>query len=97
MAMSIQKMTQDFMKLDQFDGGNFRHWQKKMHFLLITLKVVYVLITPCPVEQEDETIEQTRTRTKWENDDYICRGHILNALSDSLFDVYQHLEVTKQL
>ncbi|GMP39537.1 hypothetical protein CsSME_00010332 [Camellia sinensis var. sinensis] len=68
-----------------------------MHFLLTTLKVVYVLITPYSMEQEDETMEQTRTITKWENDDYICRGHILNTLSDSLFDVYQHLETTNQL
>ncbi|KAF5956145.1 hypothetical protein HYC85_009001 [Camellia sinensis] len=57
-----------------------------MHFLLTTLKVVYVLTNPYPVEQEDETMEQTRTRTKWKNDDYICQGHILNTLSDSLFD-----------
>lgn len=85
------------MKLDQFDGGNFRRWQKKMHFLLTTLKVVYVLTTPYPEEQEDETVEQIRTRTKWENDDYICRGHILNALSDSLFDVYQNMDTAKQL
>ncbi|GMP88613.1 hypothetical protein CsSME_00040534 [Camellia sinensis var. sinensis] len=68
-----------------------------MHFLLTTLKVVYVLTTPYSMEQEDETMEQTRTRTKWENNDYICRGRILNALSDSLFDVYQHLETERQL
>ncbi|XP_028095149.1 uncharacterized protein LOC114295152 [Camellia sinensis] len=90
-------MTQDFMKLDRFDRGNFRRWQKKMHFLLTTLKVVYVLTTLYSVEQENETMEQTCTKTKWENDDYIYQGHILNALSDSLFDVYQHLETTKQL
>lgn len=68
-----------------------------MHFLLTTLKVVYVLTTPYPVEQKDEIMEQTRTRTKWKNNNYICQGHILNALSDSLFDVYQHLETAKQL
>ncbi|GMP64195.1 hypothetical protein CsSME_00025581 [Camellia sinensis var. sinensis] len=68
-----------------------------MHFLLTTLKVVYMPTIPYLVEQEDKTMEKTRTRTKWENGDYICRGHILNALSDSLFDVYQHLETTKQL
>ncbi|KAJ8623544.1 hypothetical protein MRB53_032073 [Persea americana] len=68
-----------------------------MHFLLTTLKVVYVLTTPYPEEQEDETLEQIRTRTKWENGDYICRGHILNALSGSLFDVYQNMDTAKQL
>ena len=65
MAMSIHKMTQDFMKLDRFHEGNFRRWQKKMHFLLTTLKVVYMLTSLDPVEQEDEIMEQTCTRTKW--------------------------------
>ncbi|KHN05391.1 hypothetical protein glysoja_044806, partial [Glycine soja] len=75
----------------------FRRWQKKMHFLLTTLKVVYVLSTPMPVFMEDETLDQTRKRSKWENDDYICRGHILNGMSDSLFDIYQNVESAKEL
>ena len=32
-----------------------------------------------------------------ENDDYICRGHILNTLSNFLFNVYQHSKTEKQL
>ncbi|GJX88993.1 hypothetical protein Tco_0341007 [Tanacetum coccineum] len=28
-------------KLDKFEGSDFRRWQKKMHFLLTTLKVAY--------------------------------------------------------
>ncbi|GJY16819.1 zinc finger, CCHC-type containing protein [Tanacetum coccineum] len=47
-------------------------------FLLTTLKVVYVLTTPMPELLEDATVEAIRIREKWENDDYICRGHILN-------------------
>ncbi|GKC16440.1 zinc finger, CCHC-type containing protein [Tanacetum coccineum] len=46
---------------------------------------------------EDETLEQTRKRCKWENDDYICRGHILNDMSDVLFDVYQNVGSAKEL
>ncbi|XP_052626923.1 protein FAR1-RELATED SEQUENCE 5-like [Lactuca sativa] len=34
---------------------------------------------------------------EWENDDYICRGHILNGMSDSLFDIYQNFEYAKEL
>ena len=72
MAMSLQKMTQDFVKLDRFDGSNFRRWEKNMHFLLTTLKVIYVLTTPSLEDEDDETLEQARDRIKWENDDYIC-------------------------
>jgi hypothetical protein len=94
---SAKEMTSKFAKLDKFEGQDFRRWQKKMHFLLTTLKVVYVLTTPMPDVIENETVEQTRNRCKWENDDYICRGHILNGMSDSLFDVYQNVESAKEL
>lgn len=96
MAMSLQKMSQDFVKLERFEGGSFRRWQK-MHFLLTALKVVNVLTTPIPKETENETLDQTRERVKWENDDYICRGHILNALSDALFDVYENALTAKEV
>ncbi|GJX04497.1 zinc finger, CCHC-type containing protein [Tanacetum coccineum] len=46
---------------------------------------------------KDDTVEAIRIRAKWENDDYICRGHILNGMSDSLFDVYQNVESAKEL
>ena len=90
-------MTQDIVKLDKFDGGNFRRWQKKMHFMLTTLNVVYVLTAPYPEEKEDETLEETRVMMKFENDDYICKGHILNALSDALFDVCSNTETAKEM
>ncbi|GJT43612.1 zinc finger, CCHC-type containing protein [Tanacetum coccineum] len=90
-------MITNFGKLDKFEGHDFRRWQKKMHFLLTTLKVVYVLTTPMPELLEDATVEAIRRRAKWENDDYICRGHILNGMSDSLFDVYTNVESAKEL
>ncbi|GJS86460.1 zinc finger, CCHC-type containing protein [Tanacetum coccineum] len=44
-----------------------------------------------------QQVEAIRIRAKWENDDYICRGHILNGMSDSLFDVYTNVESAKEL
>ncbi|CAJ2648883.1 unnamed protein product [Trifolium pratense] len=90
-------MTKSFGKLDKFQGQDFRRWQKKMHFMLTTLKVVHVLSTPIPEIGEDDTVENLRRRSKWENDDYICRGHILNGMSDPLFDIYQNVESAKEL
>ncbi|XP_058774264.1 uncharacterized protein LOC131648530 [Vicia villosa] len=68
-----------------------------MRFMLTTLKVVYVLSTPILELVEDDTVENLRRRSKWENDDYICRGHILNGMSDPLFDIYQNVESKKEL
>nr|GEV96330.1 zinc finger, CCHC-type [Tanacetum cinerariifolium] len=94
---TVKDMTTNFGKLDKFEGHDFRRWQKKMHFLLTTLKVVYVLTTPMPELLEDATVKAIRIKAKWENDDYICRGHILNGMSDSLFDVYTNVESAKEL
>ncbi|GJR95987.1 zinc finger, CCHC-type containing protein [Tanacetum coccineum] len=69
-----------------------------MHFLLSSMSVVYVLTTPMPEDGgDDATVEQIRKRAKWDNDDYICRGLILNGMSDSLFDIYQNVESSKEL
>lgn len=97
MAASLKEMTSDFVKLEKFDGGNFIRWQKKMKFLLTTLKVAYVLNMARPEEKDDETVAETRDRHKWDNDDYICLGHILNGMSDSLFDIYQSSPSAKDL
>nr|GFB31030.1 zinc finger, CCHC-type [Tanacetum cinerariifolium] len=94
---TVKDMTTNVGKLDKFEGHHFRRWQKKMHFLLTTLKVFYVLTTPMPQLLEDATVEAIRIRAKWENDDYICRGHILNGMSDSFFDVYTNVESAKEL
>ncbi|KAL0311307.1 UNVERIFIED_CONTAM: hypothetical protein Sangu_2425400 [Sesamum angustifolium] len=97
MAESVKDVTTKFLKLDKFESVDFHRWQKKMHFLLTTLKVVYVLSTLIPEYVEDETVEQIRRRNKWKNDDYIYRGHILNGMSDTLFDIYQNVESAKAL
>nr|GEU42296.1 zinc finger, CCHC-type [Tanacetum cinerariifolium] len=94
---TVKDMTTNFGKLDKFEGHDFRRWKKKMHFLLTTLKVVYVLTTPMPELLEDAIVEAIRIRAKWEYDDYICWGHILNGMSDSLFDVYMNVESAKEL
>ncbi|GJS63364.1 zinc finger, CCHC-type containing protein [Tanacetum coccineum] len=97
-AAAIKHMASNFAKLEKFEGVDFRRWQKKMHFLLSSMSVVYVLTTPMPEDGgENPTVEQVRKRAKWDNDDYVCRGLILNGMSDSLFDVYQNVETSKEL
>nr|GEV51306.1 zinc finger, CCHC-type [Tanacetum cinerariifolium] len=89
---TVKEMTTNFGKQDKFEGHDFRRWQKKMHFLLTT-----VLTTLMPELLEDATVEAIRIRAKWENDDYICRGHILNGMSDSPIHVYTNIESAKEL
>ncbi|GJX52473.1 zinc finger, CCHC-type containing protein, partial [Tanacetum coccineum] len=34
---------------------------------------------------------------EWDNDDYVCKGLILKGMSDSLFDIYENVESSKEL
>ncbi|CAM8983200.1 unnamed protein product [Rhodiola kirilowii] len=96
-ATSLTEMTTNFGKLEKFEGVNFRRWQQKMHFLLTNLKGVHVSSSPIPEAGDDAPIDAIRKRSKWENDDCICRGHILNCMCDPLFDLYQNVESAKEL
>ncbi|GJR88839.1 zinc finger, CCHC-type containing protein [Tanacetum coccineum] len=76
-------MTTNFGKLDKFKGHDFRRWQKKMHFLLTTLKVVYVLTTPMPELVEDATVEAIRIRANLKMDESISVSSIIDKLPPS--------------
>ena len=94
---SIKELTSNFTKLDKFVGVDFQRWQKKMMILLTTLNVAYVISIPTLEEAENETLEQSRKKSKWENDDFIWRGHIPHGMQDSLFDIYQYHKSAKEL
>jgi hypothetical protein len=95
---SLNVMPQDLSKLDRFDGNNYKRWKEKVEFLLTTLKVRYVLDTPCPVvPEEGATDEHTDVIVKWEEDNYTCRGNILNTLTDPLFDMYAPKKFAKEI
>nr|GEX17873.1 hypothetical protein [Tanacetum cinerariifolium] len=79
-AAAMKHTASNFAKLDKFEGVDFRRWQKKMHFLLSSMSLVYVLTTPILEEGENDIVEQIRKRAKWDNDDYVYRGLILNGI-----------------
>ncbi|GJS38835.1 zinc finger, CCHC-type containing protein [Tanacetum coccineum] len=55
-AAAMNYMASNFAKLDKFEGVNIRRWQNKMHFLLSSMSVVYVLTTPMPEDGGDNPI-----------------------------------------
>nr|GFD12172.1 zinc finger, CCHC-type [Tanacetum cinerariifolium] len=79
MAVAAMKnMASNLSKLNKFKGVDFRRWYKKMQFFLFSMSVVYVLTTSIPEDSKNATVEQPRKKDKWDNDDYVCRGLILN-------------------
>nr|GEX42495.1 zinc finger, CCHC-type [Tanacetum cinerariifolium] len=64
-AAAMKHIASNFSKLDKFEGVDFRRWQKKLHFLLSSMSVVYVLTTPILEDDGDDAIvEQIRKRAK---------------------------------
>ena len=107
---SLKLMNQDMVKLDRFDGNNFSRWQDKMKFLLTALKIFYILnpdLPPVPEEpkpSEDGTLPDQATvddvrkqRKQRGEDELLCRGHILNTLSDRLYDYFQQMKTAKEI
>ncbi|KAK3023731.1 hypothetical protein RJ639_042741 [Escallonia herrerae] len=52
---------------------------------------------PEPGENKEESVAKTRERLRWDQDDEICRGHILNGMSNTLFDAYHTVKTAKEL
>ncbi|GKC22407.1 hypothetical protein Tco_1024557, partial [Tanacetum coccineum] len=96
----VCKYSSDNAPIRIFDAVNITICHQAIYRngdLLKTIEVVYMLTTPIPELVEDATVEAIRIRAKLENDDYIFRGHILNGMSDSLFDVYTNVKSAKEL
>ncbi|KAH9736084.1 hypothetical protein KPL71_017967 [Citrus sinensis] len=96
--MEAEKSLTSFLNpsvhLDRFDGTNFTRWKGKLFFLLTVLKVAYVLdpkLEPFPEPREDDTEVVKAARKRREDDELMCRGHILNTLSDRLYDLYNYM------
>nr|GEU38616.1 zinc finger, CCHC-type [Tanacetum cinerariifolium] len=95
-ATAMKHMASNFAKVDKFKGVDFRRWQKKKHFLLSSMSVVYVLTKLIPKDGgDDATMEQIRKRAKWDNDDYVCRGLILNDFKHALKHLKEELTLVE--
>ncbi|KAL5559455.1 hypothetical protein UlMin_035666 [Ulmus minor] len=97
---TIKLMNQDLVWLDRFDGSNCTRWQDKLRFLFTALKIIYILdpdLPPLPEPIDEDTNEVKATRKQMEDDELICRGHILNALSDKLYDLYTNTKSAKKI
>ncbi|XP_022883482.1 uncharacterized protein LOC111400299 [Olea europaea var. sylvestris] len=97
---TIKLMNQDLMRLDWFDGTNSTRCQDKLKFLLTALKIFYILdpeLAPLSEPTNGETKVVKVERQKRQEDELTCRGHILNALSDRLYDLYTNTTSTKEI
>nr|GEW76849.1 hypothetical protein [Tanacetum cinerariifolium] len=87
-AAAMKHMASNFAKLDKFKRMDFRRWQKKMHFLISSMSVVYILTTPIPKDGGDDvTVEQIRKRAKVQDTDK-PKGN--NVAGPSVVNIVEH-------
>ncbi|XP_073014326.1 uncharacterized protein [Typha latifolia] len=69
--------------LDGIDG--YHRWKESVLLRLRTLHLAYVLFDARPQKDDDAAASK-----RWDDDDTLCRGHILHTLSDRLFRIHVH-------
>ena len=97
-------------KPEKFKGSDFRRWQQKMLFYLTTLHVSNVLTDDSPSPpvgittaegttppNEAQLAEHQRAVETWNTNEYNCRNYILNALDDSLYDIYSTMTTAREI
>ncbi|XP_024036825.1 uncharacterized protein LOC112096863 [Citrus clementina] len=96
--MEAEKNLTSFLNpsvhLDRFDGTNFTHWKGKLFFLLTVMKIAHVLdpkLESFPEPKENDTEVVKVARKKREDDELMCRDHILNTRSDRLYNLYNSM------
>ncbi|KAM2178896.1 hypothetical protein ACFX1R_033922 [Malus domestica] len=71
-----------------------------MRFMLTVLNVIYVLdpkLEPIREPSDKDSDNIVVDRKKREEDELVCRGHILGTLSDRLYDMYAHIQSPKEI
>ncbi|KAJ9565836.1 hypothetical protein OSB04_001802 [Centaurea solstitialis] len=106
---NLRLMNQDIVKLDRFDGQNYTRWVEKVKFLLMFLKLYYILdpnlppIPENPIPAEGQQPDQRaisdleKQRLLRKEAEALCLGHIKNTLTDRLFDLYSPITDPREL
>ncbi|XP_060195475.1 uncharacterized protein LOC132624765 [Lycium barbarum] len=82
----------------KFTGANFKGWQQRMFFWLTTLGMQKFTSEDPLVPAADMPDNQKFMVTEpWKQAEFLCKGYILSALEDDLYNVYSAVETSKEL
>ena len=69
-----------------------------MLFYLTTLNLARFLIEDAPkLKEEKHDIQVFSVMDAWKHSDFLCRNYVMNALTDSSYNVYSNKKTTKEL
>ncbi|WMV56340.1 hypothetical protein MTR67_049725 [Solanum verrucosum] len=85
-------------KLGKFSGVNFKGWQQRIFFWHATLGLQKFTneVTPVPAAEMLDR-EKFMIIEAWKHADFLCKGYILSALEDDLYNVYSAMTTSKEL
>ncbi|XP_060183142.1 uncharacterized protein LOC132613103 [Lycium barbarum] len=107
MDISSNKTLPDFSKLEPLDGNNFKRWSKKLLIFFEQLEVDYVLFDAPPVDVPNVVTDVSNSsatvvtddaaKKKFEKDNKTVRGHLLNHMTNPLFDLFVTNKSAKEI
>ncbi|XP_070040154.1 uncharacterized protein [Nicotiana tomentosiformis] len=82
----------------KFFGVNFKGWQQRVFFWLTTLGMQKFTSQDPPVPAADmPDNEKFMIVEAWKHANFLCKGYILSALEDDLYNVYGAMNTSKEL
>ncbi|GAV64638.1 UBN2_2 domain-containing protein [Cephalotus follicularis] len=79
------------VKLQPFDGSEYKAWRRKTQFGLKSNQIFYTVLSTFSDTTEDVSESQ------WLNDEDYYRDYLLNCLSDRLVDTYSKFKTAKEI
>ncbi|KAL0381502.1 UNVERIFIED_CONTAM: Retrovirus-related Pol polyprotein from transposon TNT 1-94 [Sesamum angustifolium] len=75
MAISMTRTLPDLSKMEPLDGTNFKRWSQKLLIFFEQLET-------------DSSRREDELKAKYEKDNKTARGHLLNYMTNTLFDLF---------
>ncbi|XP_070050118.1 uncharacterized protein [Nicotiana tomentosiformis] len=97
-ALSSRTVFPPAEKLEKCSGANFKGWQQRVFFWLTTLGIQKFTSEEPPLPAADmPNNEKFSIVEAWKQADFLCKGYILSALEDDLYNVYSAMNTSKEL
>ncbi|XP_019239111.1 PREDICTED: uncharacterized protein LOC109219134 [Nicotiana attenuata] len=102
MATTLNKTLPDLSKLEPLDGNNYKRWSQKLLIFFEQLEVDYVLFNDPPADivanssnAANIAVADDAAKKKFEKDNKTVRGHLLNHMTNPLFDLFINFKSAK--
>nr|XP_009798319.1 PREDICTED: uncharacterized protein LOC104244566 [Nicotiana sylvestris] len=97
-ASSSRTVVPPVEKPGKFSGANFKGWQQRVFFWLTTLGMQkFTSEEPSVPAADMPDNEKFMVVEAWKQTNFLCKGYILSALEDDLYNVYSALNTSKEL